>query len=134
MAEVSRELDQLDARISGLSLDQRLGGAIAAAVVDEENLGFAVEPVEHRREPRQQLWDRVLLVVNGDDDRVTDAAHSPDRTEVGRQSPHVRDPRTARDRRAAAVARLDRAASAPRAGRRGAAGLPALRLRDAPAR
>ena len=67
LAEVALEADGADARVGGVQpLDDR-PGAVARAVVDEDELEAA--PVERRHDPAVELLERARLVVERDDDR-----------------------------------------------------------------
>jgi hypothetical protein len=48
---------------------------VGAAVVDEEDLGGAVEMVDHRPDPLVERLEAVGLVADGDDDGVRDVGH-----------------------------------------------------------
>ena len=47
-------------------LEHQLVRAVAAAVVDEDRLGVAVERVHHLGEAGDELLDHAFLVVGGD--------------------------------------------------------------------
>ena len=54
LAEVAAEPDRADARVLAGQLGEHLPGAVAAAVVDEDELGRPVRAVrEHRRRARR---------------------------------------------------------------------------------
>jgi hypothetical protein len=65
-----RQPRDADARIPGRRLLHELPGAVAAAVVDEDRLGVAVERVHDAAEVPDELLDHALLVVRRDDERV----------------------------------------------------------------
>ena len=70
VAEVARQPDDLDAWVAGMQLDGQTVGAVAAAVVDEDDLPGPVQGVEHRRQLLDESRQHLLLVVQRDDDRV----------------------------------------------------------------
>ena len=69
MPEPAREADDLEARVARVSLDGEPVRAVGAPVVDEDHLPGVLERVEHTREARDELWQQLLLVPEGNDDR-----------------------------------------------------------------
>ena len=64
-----------------------LGRAVDAAVIDEDHLRVAVEPVQEADEAPLQLGQRLLLVEDRDDERVAWAlGHAPPMVD---EAPHI---------------------------------------------
>jgi hypothetical protein len=70
VAEVPGQTQQLEAGLGLAGGRHQLVAPVTAPVVDEDHLDRPVEPVEQQSEPAEQLGERLLLVVNGDDQRV----------------------------------------------------------------
>ena len=70
VAEVPRELRDLETRVGAMELEHRHVAEVVAAVVDEDHLDVAVELGEYRCESAVELGQRLLLVVYRYDDRV----------------------------------------------------------------
>jgi hypothetical protein len=68
VAEVPRQLHELEARISCSDLEHELVGAIGAPIVDENRLRLRIEGIHQRSEARGQQLDYSFLVVGGDDE------------------------------------------------------------------
>jgi hypothetical protein len=68
MAEVPRQLDQLDARVLVMKLADDFRRAIAAAVVDEHHLPRLARLIERHDDPPTELRQILLLVEDRDDD------------------------------------------------------------------
>jgi len=68
--EVPGQLHRLEARVEPVLLEHEREAVVAAAVVDEHDLRVAVELREERRQPGEELREDILLVEDGDDDRV----------------------------------------------------------------
>ena len=62
LAEVATEANQLDARVALARCAHPLRGAVARAVVDEEDLERDAELDDHIGDPTRQLVDRASLV------------------------------------------------------------------------
>jgi hypothetical protein len=69
LAEVARQVDEGDARVSFPQRHEQRPCAVAAAVVDIDDFGAGAERIEHRSEPTVELRQYGLLVVDRDDDR-----------------------------------------------------------------
>ena len=68
VAEVAREAEQPQLRVACGELEQLGPGAVARAVVDEDDLVRAAERRERRGEPPMELAERRLFVEDGRDD------------------------------------------------------------------
>ena len=68
VAEIPRELQDADPRIGRVEVPQHGKGAVAAAVVDEDQLVGPSQFVQHGGEAAVQLANDAGLVVNGEDD------------------------------------------------------------------
>ncbi len=68
MAAVSFPAQYAHARLTGGDGFGQLGGAVGAAVVDDDHLVIAVQPVEDAEPVRQNRLDVRLLVVGQQDD------------------------------------------------------------------
>ena len=64
--ELARPLEQVDAGIGGLALQDQRAGAVGRVVVDDQH----VQPERQRQQLVQQAADVVAFVVGGDDDEV----------------------------------------------------------------
>ena len=65
MAEVARQLDQLDARIFRVELAHDLAGVIAAAVVNQNDLPRLAGLIERGRDAPAELGQVLMLVEYG---------------------------------------------------------------------
>src|SRR4051794_10120215 len=79
MAPVSGQIDDDDMRIGLLIIQQHFQRAVAAAVVDVNNLPVLVHGVHRGGHPTMELVDENLLVVNRDDNADHAAAQCPNR-------------------------------------------------------
>ena len=71
MPEPAREADDLEARVACMCLDGEPVRAVRAPVVDEDHLPAVLERLEHAGEAQDELWQQLLLVPEGNDDRKT---------------------------------------------------------------
>src|SRR6185369_5701548 len=71
VSEVPREPDQAETGVGGRGLEHQLVGSVAAAVVDENRLGVAVERVHQLNQAGRQLLDHAFLVVRRNYQRVS---------------------------------------------------------------
>jgi len=69
LAEVARQPHHLEPVVLGARREQHAERVVAAAVVDEHDLPRLAEPVEHRRDRREERREVPGLVVRGRDDR-----------------------------------------------------------------
>ena len=85
LAEVAAQADQLDPGVPLARLPHPPGRAVGRAVVHEDDLERAAEPVEHDRDPPRQLLHRLRLVEHRDQDAdVHLLGNGSDRWRVGR--------------------------------------------------
>src|SRR4029450_2826325 len=77
VTEVARELDRAEAIVRAARVDDQPVAAVAAPVVDEDDLGRPVEALHQRPEPRQELGQALLLVVDRDDEGIGGRSHGP---------------------------------------------------------
>jgi hypothetical protein len=68
VAEIARQRDDLDARVLRVEREQGRERAVAAPVVDEDQLEVQAERCERGDQPPMQLGGGLLLVVARDDD------------------------------------------------------------------
>src|SRR5439155_23642586 len=68
VAEVPRQLDQLDARLIGVELADNLARSVAAAVIDQNDLPLFAALLQRASEPPSQLGQILLLIEDGGDD------------------------------------------------------------------
>ena len=70
VSEVPCELDYLEAWVTPVRLEHEWVADVGAAVVDQQHFGVAVEQREDVCEAALELLERLLLVVDRDDDRI----------------------------------------------------------------
>jgi hypothetical protein len=77
MPEIAREADDLESPILGVHLPQQLRGAVAAAVVHENDLPHLAAAINGGKQPPPQLRQALLLIEDRHDDRNHPAAIIP---------------------------------------------------------